>query len=155
MTRELEPDVEADDTAAAAAAAWRYHRDMLLLAIFVIVAAFGLQVLPDDQVSLRGFDQATLPPTCLTRELTGIDCPGCGLTRSFVHLAHGDFQSSWQVHHVGWLLALAVALQVPYRVYCLRGGRHSLPAWVGTWFCCVTIALLLANWVVARLLGWL
>jgi hypothetical protein len=28
---------------------------------------------------------------CLFRRVTGIPCPGCGLSHGFVHLAHGDF----------------------------------------------------------------
>jgi Protein of unknown function (DUF2752) len=127
---------------------------MLLLSLVVIVAAFALEVLPDQRVALRGAQAAVLPPMCLTHELTGVDCPGCGLTRSFVHLAHGDWWESWHVHHLGWLLAAAVVLQVPYRVYCLRAGRQALPAWVGTWFGYVTIGLLLANWLVTRVLDW-
>lgn len=35
-----------------------------------------------------------LPTTCPFRLLTGLPCPGCGLTRSIGYLALGDFQLS-------------------------------------------------------------
>src|SRR5712671_4868428 len=73
----------------------RRHVIMLLLACAVIVAAFGLQVLPDgDGVSIREVSVAKLPPLCVARPYLGVKCPGCGLTRSFVYLAHGDVWSS-------------------------------------------------------------
>src|SRR5256885_15933791 len=82
----------------------RYHWGMLLLACFVIVAAFLLQVTPEDRVAIFGAPEAVLPHTCMTYRLLGMRCPGCGLTRSFIHLAHGDWWSSWRSHRVGWLL---------------------------------------------------
>ena len=42
---------------------------------------------------------AHLPFTpCLFRSLTGIPCPGCGMTRGFVAMGHGRFLEAWQVH---------------------------------------------------------
>jgi len=31
-------------------------------------------------------------PTCLFHQVTGLNCPGCGATRSFYALLHGHFQ---------------------------------------------------------------
>jgi hypothetical protein len=42
---------------------------------------------------------------CLFKTFTGIPCPGCGLTRSFVSLCHLDFYSSF-FHHPLLLLVL-------------------------------------------------
>lgn len=42
--------------------------------------------------------------------LTGIPCPGCGLTRSLAHLAHGDIAASLRLHPLGGLLFLQTAL---------------------------------------------
>jgi len=66
------------------------------------------------------------------RRMTGINCPGCGLTRSFISLAHGDVRSSWLYNPAGVFWFVAVALQIPYRSYQLwrirRGrGEFSFP----------------------------
>jgi len=41
----------------------------------------------------------------------GIPCPGCGLTRSWVSVAHGDFAASLGFHRLGWLVMAYVGLQ--------------------------------------------
>jgi len=33
-------------------------------------------------------------PICLFHQVTGLNCPGCGATRSFYALLHGNFQSA-------------------------------------------------------------
>jgi hypothetical protein len=38
---------------------------------------------------------------CLFRTVLGIDCPGCGITRSVLALFSGHLSESWQLHHAG------------------------------------------------------
>ncbi|HEV7404311.1 MAG TPA: DUF2752 domain-containing protein, partial [Chthoniobacteraceae bacterium] len=81
-----------------------------------------LEVQPKGEVGVPGIPGCTLPPLCLAYAWFGVRCPGCGLTHSFVHLAHGHWQASWNAHHLGWLLAGLLLLQIPYRI-------HSLYVW--------------------------
>ncbi|MBM7517572.1 DUF2752 domain-containing protein [Nocardioides nitrophenolicus] len=50
------------------------------------------------------------PVICPFRRLTGLPCPGCGLTRSWTYLTHGWWQDSLQAHPFGPLLALVAVL---------------------------------------------
>ena len=124
------------------------HQTMLWGALFVMTAAMLLQVRGTGAVSLPWPFDAGLPVLCSSRALFGIECPGCGLTRSFVALAAGDFEQSLGFHRVGWLLALAVVLQVPYRIIALRELRtrvieRTWPTWCGY----ILIAALIVNWL--------
>ena len=121
---------------------------MLGVALAVVVLSCLLEVGSDRRVALRFLPDYPLPETCMSRRLFGIECPGCGLTRSFVYLAHGEWAASWNVHHVGWLLALAVVFQVPYRIFALATGQpaplgKSAPKFVGT----LLVVLLIVNWI--------
>lgn len=42
---------------------------------------------------------------CLLRRTTGIDCPGCGMTRAFSSLARGDWRAAVAFHPLAPLLA--------------------------------------------------
>lgn len=50
------------------------------------------------------------PVLCPFRALTGLPCPGCGLTRSWVYLMHGDIGSSLASNWFGPVLILAVVV---------------------------------------------
>ena len=70
----------------------------------------------------------TLPPLCPVKLLTGHDCLGCGLTRSFVFMGHGELGAAFGRHKLGPLLYLIVLAQVPLRAALLWQGRRRLAA---------------------------
>jgi hypothetical protein len=45
-------------------------------------------------------DDAFSSPTCLVKLTTGFDCPGCGGTRAFWYLLHGDIPAAARSHMV-------------------------------------------------------
>jgi hypothetical protein len=92
---------------------------VLLLSAAILLAAALLHVTDGGSVAFGGRSARALPGVCLTRSLLGIDCPGCGLTRSFVSMAHGDLVGAYKCHRVGPLLFLFLALQIPLRAYAL------------------------------------
>lgn len=124
------------------------HAGILLVAISIFVIAYLLEVRTDDRVAVRGWAQYPLPPTCQARAHFGIDCPGCGLTRSFVHLAHFDWRSSLRSHRFGWLLAGVVLFQIPYRALALRGRAYPLfSVRTVAILSYLLLAVLLGNWL--------
>lgn len=54
--------------------------------------------------------------TCIMRILTGLPCPGCGMTRSWVHVAHGDVLTAFEYNFFGPLAMAAAAGLVIYTV---------------------------------------
>jgi hypothetical protein len=124
------------------------HWEILSICLVVLVAAGLLEVLPDDRVALAALPTHPLPQTCGCRAFLGIPCPCCGLTRSFVHLAHGQWLQAWQAHHLGWLLAGAIVVQFPYRLAAIRWPkREILSERFRRWFGPALIALLIVNWL--------
>src|SRR5262245_43330525 len=96
------------------------HRAVLALACAVVALAWALVILPDGRVAVRGLPAYPLPRTCGSRAWLGLRCPGCGLTRSIIHLAGGHWRASWHDHRLGGLVAAVIAFQVPYRLLALR-----------------------------------
>jgi hypothetical protein len=80
-----------------------------------------MSVGPGREVFLPGV--GTIPETCTLHARLGIDCPGCGLTRSFIHLAHGDLRAAWSLNPVGLLMFAFVAAQIPLVISLLWCNR--------------------------------
>lgn len=65
---------------------------------------------------------AHIPALCPFYILTGLPCPGCGLTRSFISLGHGRFIESLHWNPLGWLLfGLCVLLWLRAGLFLARG----------------------------------
>jgi hypothetical protein len=125
----------------------RHHRFMLAIAVLSIVLSFMLKLGDDGRISITetGYE---LPNLCGSRALFNIECPGCGLTRSFVALAAGELQQSLAFHRLGWLLALAMLAQIPYRIFALRSLRYGVANHQWATVCgYFLIAALVANWL--------
>jgi len=99
------------------------ERFWLFLSGAVILASMVLST-TTEVVSVLGF---AIPTLCPFRWVTQVDCLGCGLTRSFVYMGHGDFSQAFQMHKLGPMLYMGVAGQVPWRVYRLWKHRHHSP----------------------------
>src|SRR5688572_30565875 len=125
---------------------------MLAVALFIVAASFALQLHGSETVALPWLNM-DIPSMCGSRSLLGIECPGCGLTRSFIALAAGDVQASLQFNRVGWLMAFAVLAQFPYRILALRELRTTVVRRVWpVWFGYILIATLIVNWLIKMFL---
>ncbi|CAN5356893.1 hypothetical protein BH09SUM1_BH09SUM1_27160 [soil metagenome] len=75
--------------------------DMLIDALFnrpiailgMIGLILGMFVLPPKGVHLQ---------TCSMRKMTGLPCPGCGLTRSVTSIFHGKAKAAWELNPFGY-----------------------------------------------------
>ena len=92
--------------------------DRSVLAIAVAVVILSVVLRPGaGAVSLFGWE---VPILCTFRRVTGVPCPGCGLTRSFVFLAHGQVLDAFRANLLGPLAFGVTVAQVPYRLRRLR-----------------------------------
>jgi Protein of unknown function (DUF2752) len=98
------------------------------------------------------------PVVCPFRLMTGLPCPGCGLTRSWVYLAHGQWGDALAANPFGFVtVAAAVALMVSVLfalgrrrplpsltpIFRSRGLKAILVAWIG--YAVVRLAVLAAG----------
>ena len=59
--------------------------------------------------------------------ITGLPCPGCGMTRAFIRLLHLDFAGAWQMHPFVYLFMIFI-LWFGIRRYIL-GISDTKKAW--------------------------
>jgi len=77
----------------------RANAGAAMATLTAILAASLLLPLPGRDGSI-----GHLPSVCPFYNLTGLPCPGCGLTRAFVCLGHGQWHESLHWHPLGWLI---------------------------------------------------
>ena len=127
-----------------------YHVVLLAMCSGVLVLAAVLSVRNQSQVVLPILG-LPLPELCLARRLTGWGCPGCGMTRCFIALMHGDWLAAWRYNPSGiWLFGL-MAAQIPFRAIQLWRIRRGLPelntGWTAQILLGLLIVLMLGQWV--------
>lgn len=88
-------------------------------------------------------------PTCPTKLLFGIDCPGCGSLRMIYSLLHGDVTAAVRYNAVGVLfLALLVWAFVAYCVGLRRGRR--VRSWQHNRWAAIVVLVVVCTWFVIR-----
>jgi hypothetical protein len=126
------------------------HGGWLAISAAVLAASAILSVRGDVQVVVPLVDWP-LPGLCAVQETLRIDCPGCGLTRCFVSLAHGDWRAAWRFHPTGILLFAAAVFQIPYRavqLWRLARGADALPGFALLWLLAPIPVLMIVQWLV-------
>ena len=131
--------------------------DWILLGVSALVVAlsFVMSTQGQTQVLFPGTNQP-LPETCHFRRWTGRDCPGCGMTRAFISIAHGDWRAAWRFNPASWYFYPLVFSQLPFRAWQLWRYRRGLPPiFTSSWGLAPAIVLMvvvLGQWLVRHLM---
>ncbi len=111
--------------------------------ISLVLLAFTLPLGAGDRVLASWLPQAP----CLFRELTGLPCPLCGMTRAFHFMGRLRIEQALECNPAGALLFLMLAVQA-------LGGWLSLGAKLGAWrglggrgYWAPGVVMILASWI--------
>ena len=97
-----------------------------------------------------------LPKLCLFRNITGITCPGCGMTRSLISTAHLHFEDAVVFHPLGPpVLLLLIVYSMMSILRLLKRGNVDLDHKQIPGIVPILLALSFAIVWLARLLGFL
>jgi hypothetical protein len=117
-----------------------FEQLLLIGSVLVLALAASLQIENGARVVVPSLG-LVLPEVCTFRRLLDLPCAGCGLTRSFISLAHGDFLGGLSYHPMGPLLFAIVMLQPPTRCMRLWQFYRGRPLLSATW---INILLVIA-----------
>ena len=82
-----------------------------------------------------------LKTTCPIKELFGIECPGCGMTRAILSALRLDLKTAFEYHRMFWSVPLLY-------LFFLFDGRLFEKRWVNTAVLLCVLAGFVANWVI-------
>ena len=130
------------------------HWMMFFLGLGVFFMSLAMKTEGPSQVFLPGM-QTPMPELCSSRMLFGVDCPGCGMTRAFISISHGQLRRAWQFNPASFVVYLLIVGQIPWQAFQLwriRQGRLTIQSnWVYL-VPTVAIVMILAQWLIRMLL---
>lgn len=88
--------------------------------------------------------------TCALVRFLKIPCPGCGLTRSFTAITHGDIPASISAHPLGIVVALWLGylfLRSVLTVFAGRQPREILTQKQRDWLLGLFVVAMFAKWI--------
>jgi hypothetical protein len=87
---------------------------------------------------------------CLFENLFGIPCPGCGMTRAFLYLGHGDIESALQLNvnsPAAFLTAVVLWMQFAFSVIARTEIRIHLAPGEKYFIAIVAVTVLMSGWI--------
>jgi len=104
------------------------------------------------------FPPSALPrvPLCWFAEVAHRPCPGCGITRAFCYISHGDLGQAWQHNPFSFVFYLAFVGGVFMPIIGRRWPRfeQALMQSQWTWFCFVVFMAVFIGYGVWRMVYW-
>jgi hypothetical protein len=124
-----------------------FHKDRALWASLVVLALAGAAY------ALRETGGAGWMPGCIFRKVTGLDCPGCGMTRASYAMLHGRIGDAFAFNPVGMILLPLALIALGIEVLGWVMGR-PMPFRIrsGRWGAAIFAAILIVWWVVRNLI---
>lgn len=123
--------------------------DIGLAGVAAAQLAASAWLVPTTSGGVATSDGTPLGALCWLHAALGIDCPMCGMTRSFVALAHGDLGAAFRFHPAGPLLFVAmvvlvaaVAVSAVRRTRPLVERKRFLFAFQAVVFTCIAMGVL-------------
>ena len=89
-----------------------------------------------------------IPHSCVFRSLTGIPCPGCGVTHAILLALAFDIRGSLLANPAGLLIAATIFFQLLFRPLAIACGNTSPFVATGSrWLAKLAAVALFASWI--------
>lgn len=91
-------------------------------------------------------------PGCVFKKVTGLDCPGCGMTRATCATLNGDLGKAFYFNPVGMVLLPLALLGLSIEVAgWVRGKPLSHRFRIGRWGAAFLLAVIVGWWILRNL----
>jgi hypothetical protein len=124
-----------------------FHKDRALWAALGVIAIAGAAY------ALRETGGGGWMPGCFFRKATGLDCPGCGMTRASYAMLHGRIGDAFAFNPVGMIILPLALIGLGIEVLgWVRGKPLPLRLNPGRWGATIIAVVLIGWWVVRNLI---
>ena len=121
----------------------------LIVALGVLLAAFLAFLL------MRGGPHASWLPGCMFHRITGLHCPGCGMTRASHALLHGEVATALRFNPLGMILLPMALVGVGFELVAwVRGKPLVFTPRIGGRWAWVVLFLIIGFWILRNIPVW-
>ncbi|MDY6833846.1 MAG: DUF2752 domain-containing protein [Chloroflexota bacterium] len=113
----------------------------------------GIAVAISFVFSSDGLPQVTI---CAFNRITGLPCPGCGLTRAFCAISHGQFAQAWDLNPFSYPLyasALLVLFRPLIALFWPRTAEYLFESRITTYLLLIAASSMII-WGIWRMTWW-
>jgi hypothetical protein len=119
----------------------QYSLNILLSHIIIIVVAYSCKSRLPAMIDL-------VPHGCILKEVAGIRCPGCGITRACVEITMFNFGAAYALNPAAFAIAGCCLLQVPLRLFALLYvNSHAAVTCISSMVSNAALGFLLFHWI--------
>lgn len=123
---------------------------LIIIALALIIIVSAIAHIKDDKVYLTN---NIIIGKCTVKEITGHDCPSCGLTRSFVSISNGRFIRAFDYNYAGLpLYLLAICQIINSSIFLFRKRYNPYISKFNTIFSVGICFIIIASWLLHILL---
>jgi hypothetical protein len=95
-----------------------------------------------------------IPHFCLIDNITGHECPVCGITRAFCELSNGNLSNAYRLNRTSILIAFYFIAQIPLRFLSIKAIVPNITINKISKFSSRTILfIILINWIINLLIN--
>lgn len=123
-----------------------------LIAILGVILVGSVAYIDHDTAYLQVFGDDPIPiGKCFYRDNFGIECPSCGLTRSFISIENMEFKQAFTYNRIGFLVYILMILVLILNIMGIKGLKAT--SWFGKivavygFLICISLVI---NWVILR-----
>lgn len=68
---------------------------------------------------------------CLVRLVTGLRCPGCGISHMIINIFHLNFKAAFKSNQLLFLTSPIIAAMIAREIYCyIKYEKHKTDKWI-------------------------
>ncbi len=113
-----------------------------------IIVSLTVLVLAIAAYALRETAGAGWMPGCFFRKMTGLQCPGCGMTRGTYALLHGHFKDAFLFNPVGMILLPLAFIGLSFEALAWVMNRPPVfRLSLGRWGATIIAAVMIIWWI--------
>ena len=92
---------------------------------------------------------------CVFNEITGLYCPGCGVTRMLKSMLHLEFYQAFRYNPLLFIFSPFILFMIINYIYCYYKKKKSLLFTMPKWILIILLIIVFSYWILRNIIPYL